>query len=429
MPSTLRIDMVAPPFAGHLFPLLDLAVGLRSRGFTDIRVLSTPSARQAVTLSGFELVEILNEHDDAINAIANTTGQVGRNPIALLRQFKQNLALMRTLKAELELLWQHRPRDLVIADMTVPVAGLTALAMGQHWWTGIPSPCAIETPTGTPSYLGGWLPAKGPMGHLRDACGRTATRLFKKAIGVMFRKTLRDVGLPSLYRAEGTEMIYSPERILAFGLQAFEFERRWPKSLTFVGPLTACPPFEHAAPTFTHGRPCVLISLGTHLRWARERAWQRALELARALPHVDFHFTDGSPENNIVTPCDNLIRHGYIPYDNYLHRYAAAVIHGGTGITYSCLRNAVPILVWPHDYDQFDHAARIVHHKLGQRVSRSGSNLVALVTDALSNSDSNDTLQQFATAIASTSAHEIVTDMLKVMMNSKSQTRIHGVGG
>lgn len=413
MSSNLSIDFVAPPFAGHLFPLLDLARGLQARGFSNIRVLSTPSARKAVERSGCQLVEILADDDDAIMAIANTTHRVGRSPLALLGQFKQNLALMRTLKAELENLWRSDRRDLVIADMTVPVAGLTAQAMGQHWWTTIPSPCAIETRTGTPSYLGGWTPPNGLIGRLRDRFGRGFTRLFKRSIGAMFAKTLRDVGLPSLYRGDGTEMVYSPERILALGVQAFEFDRDWPSGLSFVGPLTASPPFEHTPPIFNEGRQCVLMSLGTHLQWARKRAWRRANELAVAMPEVDFHFTDGSPGSMEVDSRSNLRRYGFIPYDDYIHRYAAAVIHGGTGITYSCLRQGIPILVWPHDYDQFDHAARLTHHQLGQRVNRSGSNLIERLSHALSTSYSREPLLRMKAELAQTSAHEIVAGLLE----------------
>ena len=65
----------------------------------------------------------------------------------------------------------------------------------------------------------------------------------------------------------------------------------------------------------------------------------------------------------------NLWLYDYVPYDLYLKNYDAAIIHGGTGLTYSCLKAGIPILVWPHDYDQFDHAARIVYHGLGLKMN------------------------------------------------------------
>ena len=56
---------------------------------------------------------------------------------------------------------------------------------------------------------------------------------------------------------------------------------------------------------------------------------------------------------------------------HYLARYGAAIVHGGTGITYSCIQAGVPMLVWPHDFDQHDHAARIVDRGLGLRLRAS----------------------------------------------------------
>ena len=37
-------------------------------------------------------------------------------------------------------------------------------------------------------------------------------------------------------------------------------------------------------------------------------------------------------------------------------------------MTYAALLAGVPSLVIPHDYDQFDYAARIAYHQLGLRV-------------------------------------------------------------
>ena len=44
--------------------------------------------------------------------------------------------------------------------------------------------------------------------------------------------------------------------------------------------------------------------------------------------------------------------------------------HGGAGITYNCIKYKKPCLVVPHDYDQFDFAARIEYNGIGFRVSK-----------------------------------------------------------
>lgn len=49
----------------------------------------------------------------------------------------------------------------------------------------------------------------------------------------------------------------------------------------------------------------------------------------------------------------------YVDYAQHLHRYALVIHHGGAGILYACLAAGLPAIVYPLDYDQFDHAARL----------------------------------------------------------------------
>ena len=43
--------------------------------------------------------------------------------------------------------------------------------------------------------------------------------------------------------------------------------------------------------------------------------------------------------------------------------------HGGAGVTYAAILHGVPSVVVPHDYDQFDYAARVEHFQLGLRAT------------------------------------------------------------
>jgi len=122
----MSIDLVAPPYAGHLFPLLELGRRLREQGRTPIRVVTTPDAATTIRLCGLTPVELLPRRAHEVWAIANTAEQVGFHPLRLYRQFRANMSLMADAAAELRAMWSaHRP-DLVIADFTVPVAGLVA---------------------------------------------------------------------------------------------------------------------------------------------------------------------------------------------------------------------------------------------------------------------------------------------------------------
>lgn len=410
----ITIDFVAPPFAGHLFPAIQLARGLSERGIAQVRILSTAGAQRAAETAGLNFVDILPGRDADVWAIANTTRRVGSNPIRLWSQLRSNLALMSDLQSRSQTIWSSSRPDLAIVDFVVPVAGLTAQQMGVRWWTGMPTPCALETQTGTPSYLGGWRPSNTAYGRIRDYCGRHAIKTFKQATSFLFNRELRALDIHSLYRPDGTEVIYSDEQILGYGMREFEFERDWPQHFKFVGPLFASP--------FPANNAClevpgvsVLISLGTHLQWAKGRALKLLQQVARRMPEVNFHISQGNPGSTEKRVSNNIHIHDSLPYTpETLRRFSAAVIHGGTGITYACIEAGVPMLVWPQDYDQFDHAARIVHHGLGRRCRPTPKHMLKDLTWLLNqNAEVQGNFNRFKESLATYNAVGQVAERLQ----------------
>ena len=375
--SDLKIDFVTPPFAGHLFPLLQLARFLNRESSHSVRVLSTAHAEPAVRASGIDFIPLLPDRSDEVIRIADTPVRVGSNPLNLLGQLRANLALMADFRRELLEVWREQPPRLVIADFTVPLAGLAAQSLGCSWWTTMPTPCALETRNGTPCYLGGWTPGPGLFCCTRDWLGRAAVHGFKRLVAAVFARQLRTLGFASVYRSDGLERAYSPELILGIGTTEFEFNSDWPPHFVMIGPLTESPHLPAPAPEFIPGRHHILVSLGTHLWWAKPQVAELLRVVAREMPDCVFHFTRGKPGDLTRETAGNWHAYGYLPYDETLNRYSAAVVHGGTGVVYSCLRAGVPMLVWPHDYDQFDHAARVVHHGLGLRLRLPHERVVA----------------------------------------------------
>ena len=390
----MRIDLVTPPFAGHLHPLLSIGGHLAGLDIR-VRVLTTDKGQKAVAAAGLEGIGLLPGHDDAVEAIANPPHQVKTNPLRLARQLESNLNLMKGLQEELRSLWQADRPDLVLVDSVLPVAGWLALAMDIPWWTSVASPCAIETRTGTPSYLGGWMPAAGLLSRWRDRLGRRGIRIFKSLVAWRYRKQFNQLGLPSIYRADGTEAVYSPEKILALGLREFEFDRDWPASLEFIGYPRGAPGFGAPVPPIQDDRPHILVSLGTHLLWAKDRALGLIVDLAERLPGVVFHFSRGLPGGTRQEMTGRVLVCDYIPYDQCLSGYRAVIFHGGSGLLQSCLFHGLPMLVWPHDYDQFDHAARIVHHGLGLKLKLSPQDAVQQIQFLLSDDSTQWRLHHF----------------------------------
>ncbi|HEV7278999.1 MAG TPA: nucleotide disphospho-sugar-binding domain-containing protein [Pirellulaceae bacterium] len=434
----LRIDLVAPPFAGHLFPLLELGRYLRDRRGDEVRIFTTRTAARAVEAAGLPLVPLLVGEESAVDSIADTTQPIGSNPFRLLAQLRRNLALMRRLKAELEQAWSAAPPDVAIVDFAVPLAGLVAQERGVRWWTSMPTPCALETRTGTPSYLGGWSPRTSRWGSLRDAAGRLAVTTFKRSVFGALRSSLCDLGFRRLYREDGTEAVYSPEKILGLGLSEFEFNDDWPACFEFVGPLTASPYRRPEAPfaqTSASERKQVLVSLGTHLSWAKRRALDVVCQAAKLTPELDYCFSYGrafdesTQTRELEDQLPNVRCVDFVPYDQAIGRFDAAVVHGGTGVVYACLREAVPMLVWPHDYDQFDHAARIVHRGLGRRCRPAGERIAEDLRALMRDAEVRSNLQRFSRLVRAAEAKGRIVQLLDELPRRSHENSLPGASG
>jgi UDP:flavonoid glycosyltransferase YjiC (YdhE family) len=361
---------VAPPFAGHLNPLVALGQGLRDRGF-DVRFATGAAALGLLRDLGFGVDPLLADRPDALERIADTAGPVRSNPVRLGRQLAANLALVPQARGELAaLVARHRP-DLLLADFTAPVAGLVADAAGVPWLTVMPTPFVLETRRGTPAYCGGWGPPRHAGHRVRDAAGRAATRATKRALEVGLAGRFRAAGV-RVYRADGSESAYSPTAILGLGMRELELPRDWPAHFEMVGPVTATPEPWAAAPALPTGR-LVLVTLGTHLRWAKADLVARVRALAAAFPDLTFLVSLGDVTRARPIPHDgggNVAVFHHLPYDVVVPRCEAVVHHGGAGITYSAIRAGRPAVVVPHDYDQFDFAARIAAARAGRVVRR-----------------------------------------------------------
>lgn len=352
-----RLLLVAPPFAGHLNPLLVLGQGLRERGF-DVRVATGPAKVPIVEGLGLPVDPLLADTPGVLEAIADTEGPVRSNPLRLRRQLAANLALLPRARAELDAVVRRDRPDLVLADFTAPVAGLVADERAIPWLTTMPTPFVLETRRGTPAYCGGWGPARHPGHALRDAAGRAATRTAKRAFEATLASRFRAAGV-HVYRPDGTEAAYSPHGILGLGMWELELPRDWPAHFEMVGPVTATPG-PAAAPDLPDG-PLLLVTLGTHLGWAKADLAERVRRLAELLPShtVLVSLGDVSRAAEPVAVDGRVHVHQHLPYDAVVPLCDAVVHHGGAGITYSTVRAGRPAVVVPHDYDQHDYAARV----------------------------------------------------------------------
>ncbi|MCB1173196.1 MAG: hypothetical protein KDK39_06515 [Leptospiraceae bacterium] len=357
------ILIAAPPFSGHLHPLLGLGRYLQ----TDYRVLiaCTTRGRADIEATGLEGIFLLEGQDDAIDQIVNPPHQIRHNPILLYGQLKANVRLMAQMQRELQAIFAELKPAALVADFTLAIAGLTAEQDHIPWLTTLPSPCVYECPQGPVAYFGGLRPRSDRIGRIRDALHRSLLRLFKRSMATLCRRDLRRIGFRSIYRSDGSERVYSPKRVYALGMRELEFERGCPDRLQLIGPILYTPPDHWPAPRFRQQQKHVLVTLGTHLLFAKQGLLQAMLQLAARYSGYDFHFSFGASQGaksellNLQNEADNVQIHAFISYARHLHHYDVAIHHAGSGILYACLQKAIPALVIPMDYDQFDNAVRL----------------------------------------------------------------------
>ena len=386
MRTDLKIDFVAPPLAGHLFPQLQLAKYAKLQGFDHLRFYSCPKMQAAVENAGIGFLPVLADKEAEVLGISHRPEQVMNSIKGMFGSVTMTLDLMRQFSNELRDYWQAARPDLVIADYLSPFAGIVADELGIPWWTAIPSPTFIEVRKGPPAFLGGWEPPKTALGKCRDAFGRTLVRTFKKIVFRLFRKQIQSLGFKSIYRDDGTERMYSNEIILGLGIPELELGNEFPKAMHWIGPCPESPVFDHPAPQYEPGKKHILVSLGTQIAWAKERAEKTFREVARQLPEYVFHFTLGSTDLKEPRKENNLHFYGYIPYTPETFRnYEIIINHGGIGILYATILAGIPQLVVPQDFDQPDNAARITFHGLGLRSHGKPKELVTQIQTLLEN--------------------------------------------
>ncbi len=376
--SKPRIDLLAPPFAGHLHPIL--AIGRALSDIADVEVVSTEGAQARIRAAGLCGIALVQGADAALRALTDPPYAVGAHPLRLQAQFQQALRLQAAFAEALDVRYRGQRADLVIADFTLIVAGPIAARYGMPWWTSHPSPCVIEAPGGPPAYLGGWRPGDGLSGRTRDAVFARMVRGFKRGVHRLHRRALDDLGLNTVYRDDGSEAAYSAECVLALGLRELEFERQWPASIHFVGPLLWTPPnaFDHGfdkhfdqrkdSLSSSRVQPHVLATLGTHLGWAKDSLAAQLDAIAQRRPQWCLHFSDGHFDAASHATSAALQRHAWVDYPSWIPAMSAVLHHGGAGVMWECLRAGVPALVLPRDYDQFDHAARLEHAGVALRL-------------------------------------------------------------
>jgi len=381
----IKIDVVAVPLSGHLYPTMNLLAPLLQNPQYEIRLLTGPQKKAVAEAVGFQVLPILEGHEKEFEKAANNKEQLGI--ISAYRQLSASLDLINLVSDQLIQEWtNHRP-DIAIVDFITLSGGLVAEQMGIPWITTMATQFAIETTDGPPCFFGGMGTPQNSWQVLEQFLARKITHLGKRIVTFLLRDRLRRYHF-KLYNQKGQETIYSPYSILGIGMKEVELKKGFPEHYRWVGPFGASVEAVEDYPldlSLFAGRKKVLVSCGTQLEWAKDNLIFQAKQLAKA--HPDFHFFVTLGVGGEPFQCENLMENlsvvSYLPYKEYIPQMDYVIHHGGAGIFYQCIIYGKPALILPHDYDQFDYAVRGVEAGVALTANKEDTRAIGLAFEKL----------------------------------------------
>lgn len=371
----IKIDVVAVPLSGHLFPALNLVLPLLKNPAYDIRVFTGPQRQKVVEDLGFKVIPVLENQVDHFERVANNNRRL--TIFDAYKQLVSSIDLIDDLSDQLEKEWTKERPDIIIADFITLSAGLVADKLDIPWITTMATQFAIETNDGPPCFFGGLGSSKSNAQKCYYYIGRKLTHLIKSSVVFLLRKHLRRYHF-KLYRKDKSETIYSPYSILGIGMKEVELKSGFPSHFVWTGPsgyaLDKAEDYPLDLESFKDKKK-VLVTCGTQLPWAKQNLIDQTLKLAKS--HQDYHFfiTLGSSKDGFTHSklTSNVSVVSYLPYQSYLSQMDYVIHHGGAGIFYQCIVYSKPALILPHDYDQFDFAVRGVEANIATSAKRDDS--------------------------------------------------------
>ena len=419
----IKIDVVAVPLSGHLYPTMNLLAPLLQNPQYEIRLLTGPQKQSVAEAVGFQVLPILEGHVKEFEKAANNKEQLGI--ISAYRQLSASLDLINLVSDQLIQEWtNHRP-DIAIVDFITLSGGLVAEQMGIPWITTMATQFAIETTDGPPCFFGGMGTPQNSWQVLAQFVGRKTTRLGKRIVTFLLRDRLRRYHF-KLYNQKGQETIYSPYSILGIGMKEVELKKGFPEHYRWVGPFGASVEAVEDYPldlSLFAGRKKVLVSCGTQLEWAKDNLIFQAKQLAKA--HPDFHFFVTLGVGGEPFQCENLMENlsvvSYLPYKEYIPQMDYVIHHGGAGIFYQCIIYGKPALILPHDYDQFDYAVRGVEAGVALTANKEDTRAIGLAFEKLIAKEDWSELENLRQAAQSYHPTEILESEIHRLLADKEK--------
>jgi MGT family glycosyltransferase len=388
---------------GNIPPELCLARKLIARGHR-VRVLGDPTLEDEARAVGAAFSPwVTAPHRTTRDRSGDLIRDYAfRNPLAAMRRYLEDFLAAPSPRwiADIQAVLGQHPADVVVSDLAIPAALIAAEKLGLPTAVLVPSIWIVPTP-GIPP-MGGFMPARGPLGRLRDYAVRgIITRLFNKALPA-FNRARAQQGLgpvPSAFaqmlRSGCVLVLTSPE---------FDFTSpHLPTTVRYAGPQLDDPTWSAPwrSPWPAHdARPLVLVGLSSTFQ-DQAATLRRIVEALSSLPVRALVTLGLTLRPDEVPGSDNVQVVPSAPHGQVLAQTSLLITHCGHGTTLKGLAAGVPLVCLPMGRDQDDTAARVVYRGAGVRLKPSapGPTIRAAVERVLAIPSYRENAQRLAIAL------------------------------
>ena len=362
MTGSARVLFAMFQGGGNIPLILPVVTRLVARGH-QVRVVAGPGVRasrlpvsptflQRIRAAGATVVPFRDLDNHPLDHAPSARGLIGQwvpKAFRVVQREAQATLWAQAWAEQFSAELRKAPPDVVVVDFVL----LGAIAAAEA--AGIPAVVLMHNVLsrplpGIPPYGPGLLPARGPLGLLRDALGRAiVNRVHIRNGGPPLNRARALIGLPPL--RSPFEQYDIAERVLVLTSPAFDYKaHRLPANVRHVGtPFddAGSPPWSLPWPP-DDVRPLVLVSLST----------LGLVTLGPSLDAAQFK----APPNVRLEP--------FVPHSAVLPHAKAMVTQCGLGTLMKALAHGVPLVCIPLVGDQPDNAARAVAHGAGIRLER-----------------------------------------------------------
>jgi MGT family glycosyltransferase len=265
---------------------------------------------------------------------------------------------------------QREPADVAVVDTMIPAAMFGAEAAGVPAVIVMHGPYLIPHPE-IPPIGTGLMPAKGPLGRLRDRSAAAATNAAFRSAMPALNQARAEVGLAPV--RDWPDLMSQADRVLVCSSPSYDFAPgSAPANVRYVGPQLDDHPGEGSGGSWAGSPGWVLVGLSSTIM-RQEGLLQRAADALGQLPVRGLVTTGPAVDPAVISAPDNVTVTRWVRHADVLPYSSAVITHGGHGTVMKALIAGVPLVVVPMGRDQPDNAARVVHAGAGVRLRKNAS--------------------------------------------------------